>query len=208
MKIFSSLFCLVIVSCSSAKVLENPGRYQIDRKLVEEVQLQVEVRRAPAALAKEVHPSTKRVYFKTLYQQYLTYSQLSQLPRQIKHCPAFHSDFLETQAITTSITLRVAKKEISFLQRELSELCDKGVSAQYYRFENLVNYHVNKKSFHQDPMSIFSLLKIPVFHHMYELKTTYGIAAEFPQLVQLTQTYWFASYLEHYKIKETSLVRR
>lgn len=208
MKILSSLFCLFIVSCSSSKVLENQVNYQIDEKLLEEIQGQMRKNRTPASLTEELTPSTKRVYFKTLYEQYLTYTKISHAPRNIKYCPAFHLDFLEAQETIGVLPSNKDEARVARIEKELGELCDKGVSANYYRFENLVSYHTSKKAFHQNPMSIFSLLKIPVFQNMYELKTTHGVAANHPRLVELTGTYWFTSYLEKIKVSETSLVRR
>lgn len=204
MKIFSSLFLMLIVGCSSQKVLQNHVSYQVDKDLLQKIQAQGNWSRTPASSVMEMENlSTKRVYFKTLFEQYLTFTS-----NKIEHCPAFHLDFLEARPLEGFVAHKRADQIVASMEEELLELCEKGVSSNYYRFENLVNYHVKKRSFHQDPTSIFSLLKIPVFQNMYELKTSHGVVINHPQLMELTHTYWFATYLDQYKISETALVRR
>ncbi|HLT22902.1 MAG TPA: hypothetical protein VKZ84_05650 [Bacteriovoracaceae bacterium] len=208
MKIISSLFLMFIVGCSSQKVLQNHVSYQVDEDLLRNIQTKGSWSRTPASAVDVEKLSAKRVYFKTLFEQYLTFSELSQTTKKIDHCPAFHSDFLEARPLEGVISQRRSDHIIASMEQELVELCDRGVSANYYRFENLVNYHVHKRSFHQDPTSIFSLLKIPVFQNMYEFKTSHGLVVRHPQLMELTRTYWFSSYLDQYKVNETALVRR
>lgn len=207
MKVLSTLFCLFIVSCSSPKVLQKQARFQVDEDLLQKLQSQAQLVRVPASLEDSEY-SPRRIYFKALYEQYLTYSKLAQTSDAIEHCPAFHQDFLEAKRMDRPVISRHLKQKVKETEAELAELCDKGVSANYYKFENLITYHVKKKSFHQNPASIFSLLKIPVFQNMYELKTNYGIEIEHPQLIQVTSVNWFTSYLNHHKMRETSLVRR
>lgn len=207
MKVLSTIFCLLIVGCSSQKVLQNQAHFQVDEALLQKLQAETLLVRAPASLEDKAY-SPRRIYFKSLYEQYLTYTKLAQAPESIEHCPAFHQDFLEAKRMDGPMVSRHLKQKIKETEAELTQLCDKGVSANYYKFENLITYHVNKKAFHQNPASIFSLLKIPVFQNMYELKTTYGIETNHPQLIQITSVNWFSLYLDHHKIREMSLVRR
>lgn len=210
MKIFSTFICFLILGCSSQKVPQNhiSAGYQIDEKLLEEIQFNSTAARSPASFAATKITSAKRVYFKTLYQQYLAFTKLSDRPSQIKHCPAFHMDFLETSEFSELISARKTQQKVVAIEKELRELCDKAVSANYYRFENLVNYHVGKKSFHQDPRSIFSLLKISVFENMFELKLHHGVALSHPHLLELTKTFWFSSYLDHHRVNRSALSLR
>lgn len=209
MRIWSSLFCFIIVSCSSLKVPQNRPQYAIDESLLQEVQKKSGLTRTPASVSlMESGLSTKRIYFKTLYEQYLTYTQLSQVPSQIHHCPAFHNDFIETQSPKVVSNSARAHHKITQIEKELTELCDKGVTANYYKFENLIQYHVNKKSFHQNPASIFSLLKIPIFENMYELKSSHGLMVFHPELIEISKTHWFTSYLSEFKMEETMIVQR
>jgi mRNA interferase RelE/StbE len=41
----------------------------------------------------------------------------------------------------------------------------------YYKLENVATYYSSKESFHRDPKAMESLLKMPVFAHLYYLKT-------------------------------------
>lgn len=210
MKVLSTLFCLFIVSCSSQKVLQNQAYLEVDEGLLQKLQSEALLVRSPASLKalEDKEYSPRRIYFKALYEQYLTYTQLAQTPEAIEHCPAFHQDFLEAKRMDGPLISRHLKQKVRETEAELVELCEKGVSANYYKFENLITYHVKKKAFHQNPASIFSLLKIPVFQNMYELKTAYGVDINHSQLIEVTSVNWFTSYLDHHKIRETSLVRR
>lgn len=207
MKFFSLLICFSIIGCSSQKVLEKRPQYAIDEGLLHKLQEESFRMRTPASVnLTEVSP--KRVYFQTLYQQYLAFTKLSQTPRTITHCPAFHTDFIEAQEVEVMVTSHKAQARALETQKELIELCDKGVTANYYKFENLVQYHAHKKAFHQNPASIFSLLKIPVFQNMYELKLTHGLMVSHTPIMDLTKAHWFTSYLEEFKMEETMIVKR
>jgi hypothetical protein len=51
-------------------------------------------------------------------------------------------------------------------EKEISKLCDQGVSPGYYIYENLVTYFESDKSFHSTKAGLKALLKVPVLANM------------------------------------------
>lgn len=201
MKIFSSLFLLFITACSSTKPLEHHAQISIDENLLLQIQKEKNWGRAPASVnLVEEKISPKRVYFRTLYGQYLTFQKLAGAHPAITSCPAFHQDFIAVKPMQLETTSHVsASVRIHETEQEIHELCDKGASSNYYKFENLVTYHTSNEKFHLTPKSFFALIKIPVFGNMYELKMKSNIQPSTSEVTSLSRTQWFSVYLEKHK---------
>lgn len=191
--------------------------------LVEKVQKTVS--RVPASLeVEDVNgKSPRRVYFSALYHQYLTLGQYLGKKANVTSCPQFHHDKVETDssvfpkvivyqsssveeegrdyfpelAFNKDFSLRDYHKTI---KEELDILCEDGDSDNFYKFDNLVTHYSQKKSFHQDPKAMASVLKIPVFANFYLVKMLQipGMNFSSPeekQFIKLTNTYWFENYV-------------
>ena len=147
-----------------------------------------EVVRAPAEMKVEQvqDKSPRRIYFSSLYFQYLTIAEYLHSDQKIESCPAFHHDKIETDerrvpkvALYKAKNIDLAGKnffpELAFngalsladhhsnIHQELVTLCEEGVSDNYYKFDNLVTYYADKKDFHSRPGAMAAVLKIPVF---------------------------------------------
>lgn len=180
--------------------------------------------RAPASLEDELsQKSPRRVYFSALYHQYLTLGKHLGKKTDIKSCPQFHHDKLETDSsllpkvtFTQSTDVDAEGKdyfpELAFnkdfslrdyhktVKTEIEILCEDGDSDNYYKFDNLVTHYSHKKSFHQDPKAMASVLKIPVFANFYLVKMLEipGLKLTSPEekrFILLTQTHWFENYV-------------
>lgn len=201
MKIFSSLFLLIITACSTTKPLEHQAQVSIDENLLLQIQKEKSWGRAPASVnLVEEKISPKRVYFRTLFGQFLTFQKLAGTQVMLASCPAFHQDFIATKPTELEAMTRIsASDRMHETEQEVRELCDKGASSNYYKFENLVTYHRDNEKFHLTPKSFFALMKIPVFANMYELKMKSNIQSAPSELTTLSRTQWFSVYLERQK---------
>lgn len=199
MKIFSVLFLIIISGCSTNRPFQvTATTVEVDENLLQEIQQQSRRGRVPASInTSEPQITAKRVYFRSLYGQFLTYQKLSGKTTGPEHCPAFHHDFISMTPQTEMMNTKIATTHgLVETEKEIKELCEKGISANYYRFENLVTYHTNKEAFHLTPKSFFALMKIPVFKNMYELRVKNNIQSTPTELTNLTRTHWFSAYLE------------
>ncbi len=180
----------------------------------------------------------RRVYFSLLYQQYHQLSYLMAKPTDLKFCPQFHHDktvmdsYLKTapykgelfKSMETYSTYfpetnishnKEAQALLSSVKGELYELCDEGVTDDYYKLENVATYYSGKESFHRDPKAMESLLKMPVFAHLYYLKTVeapFTVADthfnEYEQeLLDRTGAKWVHHYVVEVRKKRLSLVQ-
>jgi hypothetical protein len=180
----------------------------------------------------------RRVYFSLLYQQYHQLSYLMTRTTDLKFCPQFHHDktamdgqikkspykgelfkSMETYAVYFPETNLAHNKEaLTLLQNvrgELAELCDEGVTDDYYKLENVVTYFSTKESFHRSPEAMESLLKMPVFAHLYYLKTVeapFSVAdTHFNELEQelldRTGAKWVHQYVVEVRKKRLSIVQ-
>lgn len=219
------LVSLVLMVTACAHVNESPKTVQFPyaSELLEKVQKSVG--RLPASSLDEelTQKSPRRIYFSALYQQYLTMGQFIGKKSQIKFCPQFHHDKIETEAgnvpkvsmfKTDSVedAGRVYFPELAFskdfslsdyhkaIKSELNVLCEEGISDNFFKFDNLVTHYSDKRSFHQNPGAMASVLKIPVFANFYLIKMlevpgTHETSQEEKQFIRLTKTHWFDSYI-------------
>jgi hypothetical protein len=217
------LCSVLFVSCAhfdEAKKVVVQFPYAAD--LVQKVQLSSN--RAPASVKDELsQKSPRRVYFSALYHQYLTLGKHLSKKTDIKSCPQFHHDKLETDSsllprvsFTPSSDVDSEGKdffpELAFnedfslrdyhktVKAEIETLCEDGESDNYYKFDNLVTHYSTKQSFHQDTKAMASVLKIPVFANFYLVKMLEipGLKFTSPEekrFIKLTQTHWFENYV-------------
>lgn len=221
---FMSLALLSTMFISCAHVQETKTvQFPYASDLVEQVQKMAT--REPASLEiEDVNgKSPRRVYFSALYHQYLTLAQHIGKTPDLKFCPQFHHDKVETdnsvfpkvvvyQSSNVDAEGRDYFPELAFnkkfslrdyhkvIRAELDVLCDEGQSDNYYKFDNLVTHYSQKKSFHQNPKAMASVLKIPVFANFYLVKMLQNPGHNFSspeekQFIKLTNTYWFENYV-------------
>jgi hypothetical protein len=221
MKRFIPFLTLLMISCShvheATKVVELP----FANDLLVEMQ---RGHRSPASLLDtEEGKSYRRIYFSALYHQYLTLGQHLGKDQDLRHCPQFHHDKIENDArIRPLVTLYSTKSlqanreffpELAFtssfsvsdyyntLGEEVRGLCEEGTSDNYYKFDNLINYHVGKMAFHKKPEAMRALLNIPVFANYYLLKMIqspqgpYIVHPEEKKLIEVGQVHWFERYV-------------
>lgn len=218
-----TLFSLLLIGC--AHVVEAPKTVQFPyaEELLEKVQASAGRRPASLTLDDLSEKSPRRVYFSALYHQYLTLADhLGKKPR-VDSCPQFHHDKVETDSgIVPKVSLRQSQEiefegkeyfpELAFskafslrdyhktIKKELDVLCEEGVSDNFYKFDNLVTHYAHRKSFHQDPKAMASVLKIPVFANFYLVKMLEAPSFKRPspeetRFIQLTNTHWFENYV-------------
>lgn len=216
---------LVLLSCSHFEPVAKTAQFPYAPELLQSVQT-ANVARKPASLKAENldEKSPGRVYFSSLYYQYLTLSQYLHSDSKIESCPAFHHDKIETEERQVSkVTLYKASHidlagknyfpELAFnkqfslsdhfegLHQELATLCEEGISDNYYKFDNLVTYYADKKDFHTRPGAMAAVLKIPVFANYYLVKmldARNGVIENHPEetrFIRMTQTHWFGHYV-------------
>lgn len=190
--------------------------------------------RAPASLETSdmEGKSTRRVYFTALYHQYLTMGQHLNKENDVKFCPQFHHDKVETDAtIIPKVSLyhsgeingsekkyfpeMVFNRDFSLadyhaeLKVEIGTLCEEGISDNYFKFDNLVTHYAHNRSFHSHPDAMKSVLKIPVFANYYLLKMLQAphemsfVHPEEKKIITMTQTQWFETY-----VNEAQIIRR
>ena len=181
--------------------------------------------RAPANedLMAEEEKSTRRVYFTSLYHQYLSLGTHIDADTTIQSCPQFHHDKVEADSFTVpklvflkkSKDTRASKEyfpELAFnksfsisdyqesIREELMTLCEEGVSDNFFKFDNLVSHHSHKASFHR-PGAMESVLKIPIFANFYLIKMIESKNAftlthpDEKRFITMTKTHWFESYV-------------
>lgn len=214
---------LLFASCAHFEEVPKTVQFPYASELLEKVQKNVS--RVPASLSEEdMSPkSPRRVYFSALYHQYLTLGQHLGKKGDIKFCPQFHHDKVETDAglvpkVTTYRRESVQEEgkeyfpELAFnkkfslrdyhqvIRQEIVTLCEDGVSDNFYKFDNLITHYSDKMSFHQNPKAMESVLKIPVFANFYlvkmlEIPGTNYESPEEKQFIRLTKTHWFDNYV-------------
>jgi hypothetical protein len=219
------LLTVSFIGCAHQSTPENYVALPFASELLENIQKTTG--RMPASVEFEVseEKSPRRVYFSSLYHQYLTLGQLLKVDSTIESCPAFHHDKIETDGFRTpeiskSKVTQVPNDEKAFfpelafskrfslkdhhqtIREELNILCDEGLSDNYYKFDNLVTHYANKKSFHMKPEAMESVLKIPVFANYYLVKMLQkqeiGFQFNNPdekRFIKMTNTNWFETYV-------------
>lgn len=183
--------------------------------------------RVPASFEFELsdEKSTRRVYFSSLYHQFLALGQFIKADSSLGSCPQFHHDKIETDGFITPAVPQTTISQVSEEQRvyfpelvfnrkyslndhhssiknELEILCEEGVSDNFYKFDNLVTHYAGKKSFHLKPEAMASVLKIPVFANYYLVKMLQGhdlgFQFSYPEekrIFKMTNTAWFEKYV-------------
>lgn len=219
---FGVLSCL-LVSCSHFQEAPKTVQFPYAKDLV--ARAQSSVGRTPASVTEEdlEEKSPRRVYFSALYHQYLTLGHYLGKKTDVKFCPQFHHDKLETDSdLVPKVSLYQSSHvdqdgkdyfpELAFnknfslrdyhqvIKEEVVTLCEEGISDNFYKFDNLVTHYSHKKSFHHDPKAMASVLKIPVFANFYLVKMLEvpGLemtSKEETRFINLTNTYWFRNYV-------------
>lgn len=218
-----ALMSALLVSCAHFNEAPKTVQFPYASELLQKVQTKVS--RMPASMEMEDlnETSPRRIYFSALYQQYLTLGQHLGKTADMKFCPQFHHDKIQTDSsLVPKVSLYQSTHidsdgkdyfpELAFnqdfslrdyhlvIKSELETLCEEGVSDNFYKFDNLVTHYSHKKSFHQNPKAMASVLKIPVFANFYLVKmlATPGMnftSPEEKQFIRLTQTHWFENYV-------------
>lgn len=211
------------VSCAHFERPAQSVQFPYAAELLQKIQGQVS--RMPASLSVEdvSEVSPRRIYFSALYHQYLTLGKHLGNTSEVKFCPQFHHDKIQTDSsIVPKFSLfpsthvenegRHYFPELAFnnefslqdyhlmIREEIQTLCEEGVSDNFYKFDNLVTHYSHKQSFHQNPTAMTSVLKIPVFANFYLVKMleTPGLNLTSPEerrFIELTQTHWFENYV-------------
>ena len=95
------------------------------------------------------------------------------------------------------------------VEREVAELCDKGISPGYYTYQNLVTYFKNNSGFHKSQEGLKALLKVPALANMVIIENiiqqTYDIHSTYVYeelLLERSNTTWFLSYLVNINHKQ------
>jgi hypothetical protein len=218
-----SLLSVFFISCAHLDETPKTVQFPYAAELLEKVQMSQGRRPASINIEEYSEKSPRRVYFSALYHQYLTIAQHLGKKSNVKFCPQFHHDKIETDSsIVPKVSLYRSSNvesegrdyfpELAFnknfslrdyhnvIQGELETLCEEGVSDNFYKFDNLVTHYAQKKSFHQDPKAMASVLKIPVFANFYLVKMLEipGFKVTSPEekrFIQLTNTHWFENYV-------------
>ena len=224
----------VFMSCSHVKETQVPTvvEFPFAADLLKSIQSQAS--RAPASMDLQAseEKSFRRIYFSSLYHQYVTLGRHTQSKNELQFCPQFHHDKVEVDSFNVPNIIVYKKNnvgsdereyfpEVVFnkqfslkdyeksIRRELDILCEEGISDNYYKFDNLITHHAGKTSFHKNPNAMESVLKIPIFANYYlirmlETKNEFAFSnPEEKQFIALTQTHWFDQY-----VTEASRVRR
>lgn len=225
MKSCLGILLFVVVGCA-----HNSGRETVQfpyaADLVREIQRNAQ-NRAPAQnpLEVDVAKSTRRVYFSSLYHQYVTLAEHLKRKNKLSFCPQFHHDKVEADALTVPAMTRFKEDaveeegkeyfpELAFnknfslgryhtmIKEELEVLCEEGYSDNFYKFDNLVTHYAEKKSFHLKPEAMESVLKIPIFANFYLIKMlapNHAMANSSPDedlFIKMTATHWFGAYVQ------------
>lgn len=240
-KIGLGLMSVLFISCAHFDDAPKTVQFPYAAELLKKVQNNTN--RAPASFDEETlsEKSPRRVYFSALYHQYLTLGHFLGKKTEVQSCPQFHHDKIETDSglvpkVSFYHTSNVGAEKKDFfpelafgnghsltdyhvsIKTEIDELCEEGVSDNFYKFDNLITHYADKKSFHQDPKAMAAVLKIPVFANFYLVKMLEvpGINITSPEekrFIRLTRTHWFENYVTEAhqmrnKLIKNKMVRR
>jgi hypothetical protein len=221
---FGLMFVLSLTSCahySAPKVVQFPYAPE----LLASIQT-ASISRAPASepLEAKEDKSSRRVYFSTLYHQFVTLGVHLKTDATLQSCPQFHHDRVEIDSYPVPTVTQVNSGSIqeegraffpelvfqnkktlatyhSDLRHEVETLCEEGLSDNFYKFDNLVTHYADKKSFHLRPQAMESVLKIPIFANFYLLKmmeSKHELNFSYPEeklFIKMTRTHWFENYV-------------
>ncbi len=221
MKLIPALLTLTLVSCASYKKTEQNHHFPFAKELLVKIQGSSQVSRGPASVAMELEEgkSPRRIYFTSLYEQYLTLSK----DHSLKVCPAFHHDKIATDSKRRTMIHPVLKAKdetakayfpeaslgkegfasyVSDVRAEIETLCETGFSDNYYKYDNLVTHYSGKSDFHRNPKAMESVLKIPVFANYYLIHMmaprfkTAEVSGGGKEFIELTNAFWFKDYVQ------------
>jgi hypothetical protein len=225
------LILVMIFGCAHRDKNETPI-FSYSPELLEKI-FQSGPTRFPAS--SEIRKSNRRVYFSGLYYQYKTLGHFLNETQENLFCPQFHHDRLqvdswripkirfemnETQeSFYFPENIFKSKKElktyVSQMKEEIHELCETGESDNFFKYDNLIVYHVSRPEFHQNHKSMEALLKIPIFsnHYLISMMRNSLEIEYFPNEAKLfidqAKTYWFDRYVNlAQKGRQDLLVRR
>lgn len=221
MKLIPALLTLTLISCASHRSEVENHHFPFAKELLVKIQSSSHGSRGPASVAMELEEgkSPRRIYFTSLYEQYLTLSK----DRSIKVCPAFHHDKIATDAKQRTMIHPVlhAKDEgarayfpeaslgkkgfesyVLSVRAEIETLCETGFSDNYYKYDNLVTHYSGKMDFHRSPKAMESVLKIPVFANYYLIHMmaprfkSAEVSGGGKEFIELTNAFWFKDYVQ------------
>lgn len=220
MKLIPALLTLTLVSCATQKSAQESHTFPFAKELLVKIQSSNSGARTPASVSMELEEgkSPRRIYFTSLYEQYLTLSS----DKSIGVCPAFHHDKIAADSKRRSLIRPVLKtqddhskayfpeaslgrkgfqKYVSSVRTEIENLCETGFSDNFYKYDNLVTHYSGKRDFHRNPKAMESVLKIPVFanyyliHMMAQDHATAEVSGGGKEFITLTNAYWFQDYV-------------
>lgn len=225
MKLFLFFF-IILCSCAHQNKKNQVRAFPYAAELLEKVQKSSPLRYPSSLSVEELsEKSNRRIYFSTLYHQYLTIGSYLGENKNLKFCPQFHTDKIQTDSYNIpKVSMYqhshieqdgmvyfpelVFNENFSFvdyygsLRHEIEVLCEEGVSDNFYKFDNLINHYAHKNTFHQNPKAMTAVLKIPVFANFYLLKMLQipqfnQASNEEKSFIELTRTEWFENYIVH-----------
>ena len=221
------------MSCSHHKSVKNEIRLPYSADLLKDIQ---RVTRTPSSISDELESaSNRRLYFSILYQQYKMLSSHLGTSVSIKFCPQFHTERLNADTASKTHFLiqgykidpiqnsffpeQIFQGDYSFhdyqqnIHEELVTLCDEGVSDNFYKFDNLMTYHVNRNDFHKGgAKSMEALLKIPIYANFYLFRMIQAQALSYPHntaeknLIKVSRVHWFEHYVNEAREVRESLM--
>lgn len=224
------------VSCSHINETPKVVEFPFAADLLNSIQSKIDRTPASIEFSAEEDKSFRRIYFSSLYHQYVTLGQHTSSENQIKFCPQFHHDKVEADSYNVPQIILYKKSSVGVkekeyfpelvfnknfslkdyertIQKELETLCEEGVSDNYYKFDNLITHHSSRSAFHKKPGAMESVLKIPIFANYYlirMLETKNEVAFTHPNekhFINLTRTHWFERYVSEASQVRNNLLR-
>jgi hypothetical protein len=229
------LLLLFLVSCAHRRDLKTV-QFPYANELLATIQ-ERNSNRLPASIELEAREdkSTRRIYFSSLYYQYLTFGSYLEKTRDLNYCPQFHHDKLEVEGwqvpeVSAYRATHIQPEGKDFfpelvfhqdfsirdyheqIRDEIVTLCEEGLSDNFYKFDNLVTHHAPRSSFHFQPEAMKSLLKIPIFANFYLIKMMeksqhHSGHRDEKLFIEVTRTHWFDSYISTASKKRSHFLR-
>jgi hypothetical protein len=158
------------------------------------------------------------------YSLELNFEQVKSNQRNLSHFPILAVPYSEEKDLysvlvddnwkNSNIHIKTALNHyFKTSEKEIVELCDKGVSPGYYVYENLVTYFKKDKAFHRTKDGLKALLKVPVLANMVILDNLNRKDYHFKEakvfdkwLLARTNADWFDTFLKSLKEKRESRI--
>lgn len=221
MKLIPAILILSVVSCASQKRAEENHHFPFAKELLVKIQSSSQGSRGPASVTMDLEEgkSPRRIYFTSLYEQYLTLSS----DKSLNVCPAFHHDKIATDSKRrpmiqpvheasdetskayfpeASLGKKGLEAYVSGVRTEIEILCETGFSDNFYKYDNLVTHYSGKRDFHRNPKAMESVLKIPVFANYYLIHmmargfSSAEVSGGGKEFIELTNAFWFKDYVQ------------